>query len=65
MEHVVSKALFLAVAHRDFDMTYPTFRTFWRPLRDIETSKHMDIRSQSRTMPTSTKDNRMKDRVSG
>lgn len=38
MEHVVSKALFL-VAHRDFDMTCPTFRTFWCPLRDIETSK--------------------------
>ena len=64
MEHVVSKALFL-VDHRDLDTTCPRFRTFWRPLRDIETSKHMHIRSQSRAMPTSIKDNRMKDRVSG
>ena len=54
MEHVVWEALFL-MDHRDLDMTYPTFRTFWRPLRGIETSRHMHIRSQSRTMLTPMK----------
>lgn len=38
--------------HHNLDIACPTFRTFWRPPHDIETSRCLHIQSKSRTMPT-------------